>query len=208
MSEKELGKKVKSLRNRKGLSQELLAEKSGLSLRTIQRIENGETEPRGETLKRLASTLEVSPDEIADWTLIEDKDFLTNMNSTALTFLLFPLLGLIIPLVLWINKKSKIHKAQETGAEIINFQITWLLLFFIAFPVASVLRGLDVYRRLEETGDISPAIIHESTKAFYLLLFGFWAVLYLYNIASITINTNRIKKGKNVKYFPKIKFLR
>lgn len=43
MKNKELAQKIKSLRNRKGFSQEELAEKTGLSLRTIQRIENGET---------------------------------------------------------------------------------------------------------------------------------------------------------------------
>lgn len=33
-----LAERVKELRSRKGISQELLAEESGLSLRTIQRI--------------------------------------------------------------------------------------------------------------------------------------------------------------------------
>jgi transcriptional regulator with XRE-family HTH domain len=47
-------KKVKDLRTKQGLSQEELAEKTGLSLRTIQRIENGESIPRGDTLKRLS----------------------------------------------------------------------------------------------------------------------------------------------------------
>ncbi|SDG68983.1 helix-turn-helix domain-containing protein [Mucilaginibacter sp. P25] len=36
------GKKIKELRNRKGLSQEELAEQAQLSLRTVQRIENDE----------------------------------------------------------------------------------------------------------------------------------------------------------------------
>lgn len=66
MSKSELSKRVKELRSRKGLSQEQLAEISGLSLRTIQRIENGETEPRGETLKRLMNALEVAPDDLMD----------------------------------------------------------------------------------------------------------------------------------------------
>ena len=42
-----LSKRLKELRNQRGLSQELLAEDSGLSLRTIQRIENSETKPTG-----------------------------------------------------------------------------------------------------------------------------------------------------------------
>ena len=44
MSKQNLAKNIRELRTRKGLSQELLAEKSKVSLRTVQRIENGETE--------------------------------------------------------------------------------------------------------------------------------------------------------------------
>ena len=43
-----LALRVKELRNQKGISQEFLAEESGLSLRTIQRIEKGESNPTGE----------------------------------------------------------------------------------------------------------------------------------------------------------------
>ena len=62
MKNQELSKQIKELRNSKELSQEELSEKSGLSLRTVQRIENGESTPRGDTLKRLADALEISPD--------------------------------------------------------------------------------------------------------------------------------------------------
>lgn len=39
-----LGTKIKELRKKKGLTQVDLSEKSGLSLRTIQRIENNENQ--------------------------------------------------------------------------------------------------------------------------------------------------------------------
>jgi transcriptional regulator with XRE-family HTH domain len=45
----EMAIRIKELRTRRGFSQEELSERTGLSLRTIQRIENGETEPRGDT---------------------------------------------------------------------------------------------------------------------------------------------------------------
>lgn len=51
---------IKQLRKSKGLSQENLSDKSGLSLRTIQRIENGETIPRGDSLNRIANAMDVS----------------------------------------------------------------------------------------------------------------------------------------------------
>jgi transcriptional regulator with XRE-family HTH domain len=43
MENLELQKRVKDLRIKQGLSQEELADKTGLSLRTIQRIENRES---------------------------------------------------------------------------------------------------------------------------------------------------------------------
>lgn len=55
----ELSNAIKKIRTEKGLSQEDLSEKSELSLRTIQRLENGKSEPRGDTLKRLTNALEL-----------------------------------------------------------------------------------------------------------------------------------------------------
>ena len=66
MNKNLLGLRIKELRKRKGMSQEFLADESGLSLRTIQRIENGETNPTGESLKRLSNALNVNPDELIE----------------------------------------------------------------------------------------------------------------------------------------------
>lgn len=66
MNNSYLAKKVKELPLRQKSSQEELAIATQLSLRTIQRIESGETEPRGDTLKRLAKALNVSVDELTD----------------------------------------------------------------------------------------------------------------------------------------------
>ncbi|WP_405605919.1 helix-turn-helix domain-containing protein [Polaribacter sp. Asnod1-A03] len=55
----EFSNAVKKIRTEKGLSQEDLSGKSELSLRTIQRLENGKSEPRGDTLKRLTNALEL-----------------------------------------------------------------------------------------------------------------------------------------------------
>ena len=60
--------RVKELRKEKSLSQEELAKAAGLSLRTIQRVENRETEPTGDTLKRIATALDSTPAELLNWT--------------------------------------------------------------------------------------------------------------------------------------------
>ena len=191
MSKSELSKRVKELRTRKGLSQEQLAEISGLSLRTIQRIENGETEPRGETLKRLMNALEVAPDDLMDWSIAEDKGFLTAVNLSALGFFVFPLLGILIPLIMWISKKDKLKDINKTGKEILNFQITWNLLVFLTY--------------IFFVGQVF--LMHSLIRNPFLLV-GIIGFLYVYNFVLIIINSVKIYNGNNIKYFPKIRFLR
>lgn len=60
MNVEKLSQKIKELRKIKCLSQEELAVQSGVSLRTVQRVENAESTPSGETLKRILTTLGTS----------------------------------------------------------------------------------------------------------------------------------------------------
>ena len=200
MKNKELAQRIKVLRNRKGFSQEELSEKTGLSLRTIQRIENGETEPRGDSLKRLASAFDVTSDEIVDWTVQEDKGFLLSLNLSALSFILFPLLGILVPLIIWISKKDKIRNINEIAKGILNFQITWTMFLFIGY-IGIVMSA--VYK-MKTTGDVNAALI--SSRLIMNLVF--LGTMYLYNLIFIIINTVRINNEKKVGYYPKIRFRR
>lgn len=67
MENQNLAQRVKELRKTIALSQEELSKKAGLSLRTVQRVENGETIPTAETLKRLALVLNVAPKELTEF---------------------------------------------------------------------------------------------------------------------------------------------
>ena len=107
-----LGKRVKELRVLNGFSQEYLADVSKLNLRTIQRIESGTTIPRGHTLSRLALALKVRPDELLEWSLQEDKGQLLLINLSGLFVILNPIMGIIIPLVIWITKKDKVLQCR------------------------------------------------------------------------------------------------
>jgi transcriptional regulator with XRE-family HTH domain len=53
-----LGAKIKELRRKKGLTQYDLSEKTGLSLRTIQRIENSENKPSVYSLRKIGEALD------------------------------------------------------------------------------------------------------------------------------------------------------
>lgn len=200
MKNAELARKIKELRSRKGFSQDELATAAQLNLRTIQRIESGETEPRGDTLKRLATALQLSHDELIEWAEEEDTTMLMLLNISALSFIAFPLLGIITPFFLWVSKRNKIKKLKDTGKQLLNFQITWCIIIFslnIIFFVA--------------------AIFHIKLFPYYLSLFSLRGnemliliilILYPINISFILFNTVRIYKNKDVIYKPAIPFLR
>lgn len=123
-----LANKIKALRLQKGFSQEKLAEDTQLSLRTIQRVENGETEPRGYTLNRLASALGSTIDELTAAPQRTDKVPVLILNLSALSFLLFPLLGIIVPLTIWALVKQKTESINNTLKHLLNSQILWCLM--------------------------------------------------------------------------------
>jgi transcriptional regulator with XRE-family HTH domain len=57
-------RRLKELRQLRALSQEELAEESGVGRATISRIERGETGAHGRTLRRLAKALGVGVEEL------------------------------------------------------------------------------------------------------------------------------------------------
>lgn len=191
MDRNQLATRIKELRTKKGMSQEFLAEESGLSLRTIQRIENDKSNPTGESLKRLSNALNVNPDELIDWAIREDKKYLTFLNLSTLTFLFFPLLGILIPFILWTSKKGKIKNINKLGKDLINFEIIWvIMLFFIPFSLF-VISKIGFYDNL--------------TLRMIFIVIG---VMYFINLIFILLNAVRISNEKNAIYHPQIKFLK
>lgn len=61
---KKVGKKIKTIRRQKGFTQEEVADKSGMHVSTLGRIERGESNPPLQTLNKIAQVLRVKPKEI------------------------------------------------------------------------------------------------------------------------------------------------
>ncbi|MGK7391442.1 MAG: DUF4870 domain-containing protein [Candidatus Cyclobacteriaceae bacterium M2_1C_046] len=200
MYNQNLAIKIKELRSRKGFSQEQLAEETQLSLRTIQRIENGESVPRGDTLVRLTSSLGVTPDDIMEWAPIEDRGYLTILNLGGLAIIFHPLLGIIVPLVMWILKKDKVKLVDDTGKKLINFQITWAILIYATLLIAT---QAEIIIFDFAFTDVLRGLVMEISWITIILL-----MLYLYNLTMIFINAGRNRKNLRSKYFPSIPFLR
>lgn len=191
MNKNHLAIRVKELRNQKGISQELLAEASGLSLRTIQRIENGETNPAGDTLHRLSGALNVNPDELIDWAIKEDKSYLIFMNLSALTFMFFPLFGILMPFMLWTSRKGKIKNINKLGRDLINFEITWSIILFLIPFILFLFTKIGIIDQLSLRSLIISA-----------------GIMYLINLVFISLNTVRISHEKDPVYYSIMKFLR
>ena len=126
-----IGQEIKKLRLDKGMTQEELAERTNLSVRTIQRIENGEVDPRAYTLQTIATALDVEfevlnniRDEELGPVIAQQREFwLPILHLSGLFVLLFP------PIIIWLSKKDKIEGLREHGVDVINFQLSlWVIL--------------------------------------------------------------------------------
>ena len=112
--------KIQVLRESKGLTQTELSEKSGLSLRTIQRLEAGNA-PKGFTLKAIAKALETKPEELLIFQEITNIDRAKLINLSVLSGLVIPFSGIILPLILTYKTKDAFNK--ELGKCIVSIQI-------------------------------------------------------------------------------------
>ncbi|PIF33156.1 uncharacterized protein DUF4870 [Flavobacterium sp. 9] len=134
---------VQHLREGKNLTQTELAEKSGLSLRTIQRIEAGNI-PKGFTLKALANVFETEPEKLIPFKEITKLDRAKLINFSSLFGLIIPFGGVILPLIL--TYKTNDPKNKELGKSIVSVQI----LIAVALAVSQIIspfiqKGLSLH---------------------------------------------------------------
>ena len=130
-----VGKRIAEIRKQKGLTQEEVAEAAKINLRTLQRIEKEETEPRGNSLKGICEALEINIEDILDYGKVEDRSYLVYMHLSVMSSMVIPLVNIILPLILWLNKRDRIVAVASQGKNIINFQITWSLMFYATIVI-------------------------------------------------------------------------
>ena len=127
------GRIIKELRIKKGMTQEELADMTELSARTIQRIENGEVDPRSYTLQMIAKALEVDYSLFVENITDEDKESKEKEDRFLLGLVhLSGMIPLFIPTILiWKNLRNRVDGITKHFHEVIGFQLTILLVFVI-----------------------------------------------------------------------------
>ncbi|HEY0244733.1 MAG TPA: helix-turn-helix domain-containing protein [Mucilaginibacter sp.] len=130
--------KLAVYRRKKGLTQEQLADLSGVTTRTIQRIEKGAVVPHIQTLKMLANCLEIETELLMDKPegnigIIEQPpktNLLPLFHLLGLIGLVMPGLNVALPFILWILKKDENPAYDQQGKQVINFHLTMTLIFY------------------------------------------------------------------------------
>lgn len=123
MNQHEIGNKIAELRKAKGLTQEELAIRCGINVRTVQRIESGSVSPRVATLKLIGTELDYEiPFEDDD----DSKFWLLTLHLS--NFISIP----IFPLIIWAMKKDENPEIDRQGKDVINFQISMMIYLFIS----------------------------------------------------------------------------
>lgn len=125
-----------SSRQKLNLTQEELSEKSGVSIRTIQRIEAG-VEPKGYTLKALAKALEVSEASLLEKNepAYTSNKSLKIINLSSLPFIIAPPLNFLVPLLIMFFKKE----FNPTTRIIISIQLLWTLIAIVLLLIILML---------------------------------------------------------------------
>lgn len=124
---------VQQLREEKNLTQTELAEKSRLSLRTIQRIEAGNI-PKGFTLIAIANAFELEPEKLLQINDTAKIDRVKLINLSCLLGLIIPFGGIIFPLIL--TFKTNDLKNKELGKSIVSVQILLAVVLSIALIIS------------------------------------------------------------------------
>lgn len=121
---------LKNIRTRKCLSQQELASISNVSIKTIQRIENGHSMGSSYSIKQLANALNIEPIDLRhqDSSMIPDRQkaqsIIKLINWSALAVVIIPLANIIVPLIILHNSKDK-ETVCRIGKKIVSVQILW-----------------------------------------------------------------------------------
>jgi transcriptional regulator with XRE-family HTH domain len=133
-----------TIRQKLNLTQEDLFERSGISVRTIQRIEAG-TSPKGYTLKALAKGLGINEDELIEREAAitsENIKWLKLINLSALPFMLVPPLNIAAPLLIMFVKKQ----FTPVTRRIVTIQIVWTLIAIVLLLTIIILNDVFAVR--------------------------------------------------------------
>jgi len=136
-------------RKLKGFSQEELADKTTVGVRTIQRIEKGEVQPHLKTVKLLAVGLDV---EVEDLVVLDNpkeetikRKWMLLLHASPFFGLIIPFANVLFPLFTWISKAEDNKIYDEHGRKVINFHCTLNLMLILSLLLFFPFPGMNFF---------------------------------------------------------------
>jgi uncharacterized Tic20 family protein len=147
MKRQSLKENLRYQRKLKGLTQDELAEKTTVGVRTIQRIEKGEVQPHLQTVKLLAVGLDVAVDDL----IILDnpkeetiqRKWMLLLHASPFFGLIIPFANVLFPLFTWMSKAEDNNIYDEHGRKVINFHCTLNLMLIISLLLFFPFPGMN-----------------------------------------------------------------
>ena len=180
-----LGQRIQVARKAKGWTQEELAERTHLTIRTIQRLENNETAPRLHTLRILATTLDLPLDTLyptvggpSDASLpaglpdtqTDERAFLHVLNLTTFTYLLIPWGHFMLLYYLFKRQAWQHRRYRAFGWQIVKTQIWWNV------ATTGLMLVTLLYNLLQATYRPHPVFISYFVPFVGMYLFNGWLI--------------------------------
>ncbi len=134
---------LKKTRIKNCLSQEELALISGVSVKTIQRIENKKSKGSIYSIKQLATALNIDPIQLQqnelspNTTEQQTQSIIKLINWSALIVIVIPFANIIAPLII-LQKNKDNNLVSKMGKKIVSVQILWTfftLVLAISLPL-------------------------------------------------------------------------
>ncbi|WP_191860688.1 helix-turn-helix domain-containing protein [Hanstruepera ponticola] len=136
-------------RKLKGLTQDELAEKTTVGVRTIQRIEKGEVQPHLQTVKLLAVGLDI---EVDDLIVLDNpkeeaiqRKWMLLLHGSPFLGLIIPFASILFPLFIWIHKAEDNKVYDAHGRAVVNFHSTITLLFVLSLLSFFIIPGYNFF---------------------------------------------------------------
>jgi uncharacterized Tic20 family protein len=190
MDKTSIAKKIIHYRKLKGITQETLSELCGLNVRTIQRIESGEVDPRLYTLKSIAEALEVSLEELLPAPTQHELNQIAILHITPAGFFIFPVIGnVLFPFIFWMLKREEVNGINKHGKDILNSQLTYSIVISIMIGISMVMFLIPMFFPEKQFGNkffMYFPIYMVTGMVLSGLIFGVWPA----------INAIRVYNGK------------
>lgn len=173
--------KLIEYRNKFNLTQEELSKKSGISVRTIQRIESG-IEPKGYTLKALAKAMGIDEEDLIqnnEQNNQPNSNIVNLINLSSLLVVFIPIASFILPLVITLIK----NQLNTLTKQIITIQILWSGIMISVYLIGSFISVNELGRDI-----------------------GMGILLFLVFVNAFIILKNSAELNKNNKLFFRLKF--